>query len=268
MKKITTLIILAFMLISTHSFAQAYLQPKFQLDVFGGYGAPLGDFKVSVPPTSPATEVNRADADFFPYYTKQMVNFGADGKLALGKNGNFRVTFGITYNMFSNNTTGLFFADSNETFVTTTFKPKVNILSVALGGEWAFAPTQKINPYLGLGLTGNFFGGSFEFGQSVFVKGAQRTAPVDMKSETRIGLLFDAGLNVRLSPQVGINGGIKYHIINIAGKGADNEAEIGPNEIDLGDKTHLMDDGTTSPDKTLSSFNGYLGVSFYFGMHK
>jgi len=51
-------------------------------------------------------------------------------------------------------------------------------------------------------------------------------------------------------------------------KGADNEAEVAADEVDLGDKEHVRDDGTTSPNKSLSSINGYVGVSFYFGAPK
>ncbi len=268
MKKLTTLFILSIILIATQTFAQTYLVPKFTVDVTAGYGAPLGDFKVDVPPTTPLTEDNRADADFFPYYTKQLFHFGADGKLALGKMGNARVTLGLQYNMFTNNTNAIFRIDSKNTLAVTTFKPKVNVITVSLGGEWAFSPKERINPFVGAALAANFFGGQFEFGREVRVKGAQRTGPMDMKSETRIGLIFDGGLNYRISPQIGAIVGMKYHIINIAGKGADNESEIGANEIDLGDKAHLMDDGTTSTDKTLSSFSGYAGISFYFGMRK
>lgn len=258
MRKLSVLVFTIFLFTSISTFAQQ----KVTVNVTGGYGVPLGDFKVDVPTTE------RADADFFPYYTKHLVNFGADGKLAFGQKGNARVTFGIGYNIFSNNTNAIFRADSTGTLVTTNFKPKVNILSLALGGEWAFMPKGKVNPFVGLGMTVNFFSGDFTFGQSVFVKGAQRTAPMDMKSETRIGLLFDGGVDFMLSKQVGAVVGVNYHIINLLGKGADVESEVGPNEIDLGDKEHTLDDGTLSPNKTLTSINGYVGVSFYFGAPK
>jgi opacity protein-like surface antigen len=258
MKKLNLLLLLVSLLLIS---GVSYAQPKLTLNVTGGYGVPLGDFKTEVPTTE------RADADFFPYYTKQLINFGADGKLAFGKKGNARVVFGLTYNMFSNNTDAIFRADSTGTLVTTTFKPKVNIFSVMLGGEWAFMPTQNVNPFIGVGIVGNFFSGEFEFGRSVFVKGAQRTAPMDMKSETRIGFMFDGGVDFHVSPQVGIIAGIKYHMINPLGKGADDPSEVGPNEIDLGDEEHTEDGNFFEP-RSISSFNGYLGVSFYLGMPK
>jgi outer membrane protein W len=265
MKRLNYLLIIIAVIFSINSIS--YSQPKISLHLTGGYGVPLGDFKVDVPTSTTV----RLDADDFPYYTKQLINFGADGKLAIGKKGNFRVVLGFGYNMFSNNTNGTFRVDTTTegTFVLgqTTFKPKVNVISINLGGEWGFMPKGKVNPFIGASIAGNFFGGKFEFGKSVFTKGAWRTE-LKMKSETRIGFIFDAGVDIMLSKQVGMIAGIKYHMINPLGKGADNEAEVAADEVDLGDKEHVRDDGTTSPNKSLSSFNGYLGVSFYFGAPK
>ena len=263
MRKLTVLLFALLLSVS----AAVYSQPKITLHLTGGYGVPLGDFKTDVPAISPVTEDNRADADYFPYYTKMLINFGADGKLAFGKQGNARVTFGLTYNMFSNSTDAVFRINSNNDLAVTTFKPKVNVLSIALGGEWAFSPKKKVNPYLGAGIAANFFSGKFEFGREVRVKGAQRTGPMDMKSETRIGIIFDGGIDFRLSPQIGAVVGVKYHMINPLGKGADDPSEVGANEIDLGDQEHT-EDGKTFSNRTISSINGYVGVSFYFGAPK
>lgn len=242
-------------------------QPKVTLHLTGGYGVPLGDFKTGLPSTSPLTETNRADADYFPYYTKQLINFGADGELAIGKKGNFRVILGLTYNMFGNNADAVFRIDTNNTLGVVNFKPKVNVLSINLGGKWAFMPKGKVNPFVAASVAANFFSGKFEFGQNVKVKGKMRTAPMDMKSETRIGFIFDTGIDFMLSKQVGAVVGVKYHMINPLGKGADDPTEIGDNEIDLGDMEHT-EDGKTFPNRMISSINGYVGVSFYFGAPK
>jgi len=257
MRKIS-IVLFIFVLTSAIS---VFAQPKVTLHLTGGYGVPLGDFKTEVPTD------RRADADTFAYFTKQVINFGADGELALGKKGNFRVILGLTYNMFSNNTDAIFRKDSTGALVTTTFKPKVNILSINLGGKWAFSPTKKVNPFLAASVSASFFSGSFEFGEEVRIKGIQRTGPMDMKSETRIGFLFDGGIDFMLSKQVGAVIGVKYHMINPLGKGADDPTEVGDNEIDLGDVAHT-EDGNTFPDRNISSINGYVGVSFYFGAPK
>ena len=100
--KITTSILFALCILITGSLIA---QPKLTIHVTGGYGLPLGDFKVDVPTTT------RVDADNFPFSTKQDIVIGADGKLAIGKKGNFRAVFGVSYNMFSNNTDAIFKAD-------------------------------------------------------------------------------------------------------------------------------------------------------------
>jgi outer membrane protein W len=266
MKRISVLLII--LAISLSFVNNTYSQPKFTINATFGYGVPIGDFKVDLPPLG-----TRPDADFFPYYTKQLLSFGADGKLAIGKKGNFRATVGFSYNMYTNNADATFRTAAPDTAGvaptgTVNFKPKVTIISVSLGGEWAFLPKGKVNPFVGASIAGNFFGGNFTFGQPVFVKGAMRTEPMDMKSETRIGFIFDAGVDFKISKSVGAVIGAKYNLINPIGKGADVESEVGPNEIDLGDKEHTLDDGTLSPNKTLSSIMGYVGVSFYFGAPK
>src|SRR5258706_9161138 len=114
MKRLSSIFILLAVIFSISTIA--YSQPKLTINVTGGYGVPLGDFKTAVPDpgTPPVTDLNKADADFFPYYTKQLINFGLDGKLALGKKGNFRVVLGASYNMFSNSVDARFKADSTD----------------------------------------------------------------------------------------------------------------------------------------------------------
>lgn len=250
---------LVFILSSSNIFAQ----PKITVNLTGGYGVPLGEFKLEVP------KDRRADADTFPYFTKQLINFGAQGKLAIGKTGNFRVVLGLGYNMFSNNVDAILRVDTagGNKNGTVNFKPKVNVLSINLGGEWAFMPKGKVNPFVGARIAANFFSGKFEFGQTVYVKGVKRTGPMDMKSETRIGFIFDGGVDLMLSKNVGAIIGLNYHLINPLGKGADDESEVGANEIDLGDAKHEEDGATIGP-RSISSFNGYVGVSFYFGAPK
>jgi len=217
-----------------------YSQPKFTINLTGGYSAPLGDFK------QPLDTVPEG----FPYMMKSGINFGIDGKLAIGKKGNIRVVFGANYNMFKN----------SGTTVVGQFNPKINIFVISLGGEYAFSPSKsKINPFIGLDFTANFFSGSFD------LPGDPHT---NMKSETRIGIQPGAGIDFALSKNVGAVLGLKYHIVNLIGAGADNESQIAANEIDLGDKPHTLADGTTSKAKTVSYIQVYAGVSLYIGAPK
>ena len=125
MKRLSLLLILSGIIFTLNS--SVYSQPKFIIHLTGGYGVPLGDFKLDIPDPGnpPITDSNRPDADFYPYYTKQVISFGADGKLAIGKKGNFRVVLGASYNMFSNNKDARFRSSSTDTIgIITSFKPK------------------------------------------------------------------------------------------------------------------------------------------------
>ena len=229
-----------------------YSQPKLTINVVGGYSAPLQDFKLY---DFTGDIMKDTVPENFPYKMKTGFSFGVDGKLAIGKKGNFRVVFGAMYNMFSNSGT-----INDSAAGTYTLKLKMHVLTISLGGEWAFMPSKhKINPFVGLDITGNFFGGTI----------TPQTNGVDTyKSETRIGIQPGAGIDFVLSKQVGAVLGVKYHLMNLIGAGADDPSQVAPNEVDLGDKPHTLADGTTSTSKHLSYFQVYAGVSFYFGAPK
>src|SRR5689334_1127577 len=124
MKKLNVLLYSLIALLLLLSSSSIFAQPKVTVNLTGGYGVPLGEFKLEVPTD------RRADADTFPYFTKQLINFGAAGKLALGKKGNFRVVLGLNYNMFSNDVEAILRTDTTggNTNSPVNFKPKVNVL--------------------------------------------------------------------------------------------------------------------------------------------
>lgn len=231
--------------------SNTYSQPKLTLNVTGGYTLAMQDFSSTI------VSSDTAD-DNWPYKNKSGFNFGLDGKLAIGKKGNFRVVFGGTYNMFKQ-TGSIVNPDDGSTISLTT---KMNILAIALGGEWAFQPTKKVNPFLGLDFTVNFFSGSFATVPSVVA--FQRT---NMKSETRIGIQFGGGIDFKLSKQVGAIVGVKYHLVNLIGVGADDSTQVAANEIDLGDKAHT-EGGVSVAARSIGYLQAYVGVSFYFGEPK
>ncbi len=231
--------------------SNVYSQPKLTLNVTGGYSSAMQDFRNTI-------AVSDTADDRWPYRNKNGFNFGLDGKLAIGKKGNFRVVFGGTYNMFKQ-TGNIVNPDDGTSLSLTT---KMNILAISLGGEWAFQPTKKVNPFLGLDFCANFFSGSFATDRSV--PAFQRT---NMKSETRIGIQFGGGVDFKLSKQVGAVVGVKYHLVNLIGLGADDSTEVAANEIDLGDKAHT-EGGVSVPASSIGYLQAYVGVSFYFGAPK
>jgi opacity protein-like surface antigen len=223
MKKI---LLISALLFITLFYSQSNAQSKFIIHVTGGYSQPMGDFKSDIIP------LDTASANW-PYRLKSGFNIGATGKLALGKTGNFRLTFGLNFNSFSNEgtvdnvyavttpppgfiTNNIAGKDGiNGGPSTRTFDPKVSLITIALGGEYAFIPNGNINPFVGLELTTSFWGGSFKFTPSD--TGIYRDQT--MKSEARFGLQFGGGCEFKLSRNIGLVAGLKYNIANLVGKG-------------------------------------------------
>ena len=262
MKKILLpLFVFCIILLSSQSNAQS----KFTIHVFGGYSQPLGDFNSDIIPLDTAK-------DTWPYRLKNGFNIGAVGKLALGKTGNYRLTFGLSFNSFSNEGTvnnvygtttpppsGMYTDRSVSSVSTRTFDPKVSLITISLGGEYAFLPNGNVNPFVGLDITTSFWGGSFKFTPSD--TGLYRDWT--MKSEARFGLQLGGGCEFKLSKNIGLVAGLKYNFANLVGKGQDDESEIGPNEVDLGDKAHDI-----YPARSVMYLQAYAGFSFYFGFPK
>lgn len=240
--------------------SQSFSQSKFTIHVTGGYSLPLGDFKSDI--VSPDTTTTN-----WPYRMKSGFNVGAVGKLALGKTANFRLTFGFNYSSFSNegtvsNVYGTVIPPNSVNLAygaSRTFNPKVSLITISLGGEYAFMPAEKINPFVGLDITSNFWGGSFKFTPAD--TGVYRDQ--DMKAEARFGLQLNGGCEFKLSNQIGLVVGLKYNMANLVGKGQDDASEIGPNEIDLSDKAH-----GNFPARNVSYLQTYAGLSIYFGFPK
>ncbi len=226
---------------------QSYSQSKFTVNFTGGYSAPMADFKNNIILSDTAQ-------DNWPYRMKNGFNFGAQGKLSLGNTGNYKLAFGLNYSSFSNEGTV-----TGTDGIARTFKPKVSLITIALGGEYDFLPKGNVNPYLGLDVTGNFWGGSFKFTPN----NTTAFRDQDMKSEARFGLQFNGGCEFKLSKNVGLTAGLKYNIANLVGKGQDDPSEVGPNEVDLGDKAHDI-----FPDRTVAYLQTYAGLVIYFGFPK
>ena len=278
MKKILfSLVLFIIVLFSSLSNAQS----KFTINVIGGYSIPMGDFNTPINVNTGSSLVSKYSEDW-PYSMKNGFNVGAIGKLSLGKTGNFRLTFGLNYNSFSNTgTVNNFYYTAPpppENFnsksslsndgaknifatqpATRIFDPKVSLITISLGGEYAFLPKGNINPFVGLDITSSFWGGSFKFTPSD--TGIYRDQT--MKSEARFGLQMNGGCEFKLSKSIGLVAGLKCNFANLVGKGQDDASEIGPNEVDLGDKEHGI-----IPSRNVMYLQAYAGFSFYFGFPK
>jgi hypothetical protein len=184
-------------------------------------------------------------------------NFGADAKYAFDKRGNFRGVLGISYNLFMN--PGDYVSSSG----TYSYRPQIGILTLSLGPEYAFLPKGKINPFIGIDFTANFFNGSFEYDPAFL------TIPnITLESASRFGVQACLGADVTLSKQFGIVVGVKYNLANLIGKDSDTSklSQI-ETERPLNDKEYTYA-GKTVSDKNISYLQYYAGVSFFFGHPK
>lgn len=240
MKKLSALIVILAVLFAVNSVSA---QPRLVIHVTGGYSLPLPDFKGDI--LDSADRVNT-------YGMKQGFNFGADGKYYVDKKRSIGITLSLAYSLFNNS--------EDITFGTTTYtyKPKINVFTAGLGVEYAFLPSAKykVNPFIGVEFTGNFFSGKFEY------EPADTNYPaVDLKSEARFGLGIGAGLDIKLSKNIGVVIGGKYHLANLIGKDYDSTG-ITTTEVPLNDKEHTIG-GVTIEAKNISWVQFYAGISFY-----
>jgi len=209
----------------------------------GGYNLPMPDLKGDI-----TDSADRVDT----YGMKMGYGFGADGKYYLGKKRNVGITFDVGYQMFSN-------SEDTVTGMGKDIKLKLNAFNLGLGIEYAFLPKGKANPFIGAEFTGHFFSGSADGS----VLGT--TYSYTLKSASRFGAAFGAGVDIKLSKSIGIIIGGKYHLANLIGKDYDSTVVV--NEYKLNDKEYTVGN-TTIAAKNISYLQAYLGISFYLNQPK
>ena len=264
MKKLSALLVVLALIIGIGS---SYAQPKFTLQLHGGYSMPMAQLKGDLP-TDSAGFMNLVNTrtDDNTYYMKTGFNFGLTGKYAFGKKGNVRLTFGGDYKMFNNSTDvtlNLFGTGSGVI----TVEPKMNIIALNIGGEYAVTGKSKFTPYFGLDLTANIIGGETKYSW-VPTSGTGFDSTFKYASATRFGIGVGAGFEYAFSKQVGLNFGIKYNMMNLIGKDADTTIDFNTTvEQPLNDK-EFTDNNISFAARNIADLQIYLGASFYFGQPK
>jgi outer membrane protein W len=231
LKKLSALIvILALFAVST-----SYAQPALTIHVTGGYSLPLPDLKGTWPDDNTKTDM--------VLFQKSGYNVGADGKYYFDKKlRSVGVTLSLAYMGFSSGDLTNF-PDSGMGGTI-----KINSFTVGLGVEYKFLTKKKAQPFIGAEFTGNFLSGKM-----TPTTGTEYT----MKSTSRFGLAFGAGVDINASKNVGVVVGLKYALLNLIGK-KDTSDVAGTNEFALWDKAY--------GDRTAASYSYmqfYAGVSFY-----
>jgi len=231
MKNSKVLLIVSIIFLSLNQISIS--QPKSILSFYGGFSAPL-------PQLSGQLGSSQVVAYQENYGMQTGLNVGLEFKYAFGKKGNFRGVMGYMGNFFINwtevFTLGLVDVD----------RPTIEIGTWNIGGEYAFSPKEKLNPFVGAGLTINFIGG-----QSI-------------ESATRYGFQLGFGADIAVSNYVGFQGGIKYNLANLIGKDSDTSKFTTRREIPLNDGEYYYR-GQHIGAKNISFLQMYLGIEFYLG---
>ena len=238
MKKLSAIFaILVVLFAVTNSFAQ----PQVTVHVTGGYNLPMSDFKGTIGTDTAGTN----------YLQKSGFVVGADGKYFLGKKRNVGITLSLGYNSFSS---GTYTATNGSTEVV-----KFNTFTVGLGAEYDFMPKGKVNPFLGVEFTGNFFGG-----KATFTPSGGTATDFTLNSASRFGFAGNFGADFALSKMIGVVVGLKYNMANLIGKKFDS-TNTTANSFSLDDAAN---GSGTITSKSIGWLSIYGGVSFYFNKPK
>jgi outer membrane protein W len=252
MQKVLTILLLLLLFASFDASSQS----KFSLSVFGGYSLPLADLQGDFPDTNSSGILNFTKSNTL--LTSSGFNIGATGKYAVDTLGKAKVTAGFNYNSFTGS------KDYSRPTGTITYKNKVNIFSLSAGLEYNFLPKKKVSPFVGLDLAANFFSGKID------VSG-DTSRVINRKSESRFGVIVNAGALMKLSSNIDITAGVKYALTNLIGKKTElttsiiiadieEETSSSANELPLNDE-----ETSANRSKSLYYLQFYAGVSINIG---
>jgi len=245
LKKINTLIAILVVIFAVNGLkAQTYPVPKFSLHLHGGYTLGLPDLKGTFPADL------KSGKNPTPYFVKNGFNFGVDGKYFVDKKSTFGIMLSLTYTMLSSGDIGI--ADS--TYGTGTWRTNMNLFTIGVGAEYDFAPKRPANPFVNVQFTTNIIGGNTKFDQS---GGSVTSYSADMSSAVRFGAMFAAGVDVKLSKNIGVIIGGRYAFANLFGKDSTGGSTT---TYGLNDK-----ETTTQKSKKMAYLQFFAGMSFYFG---
>jgi opacity protein-like surface antigen len=249
LKKINTLVVVIVLLFAASGLkAQTFPVPNFIIHLHGGYTFCLPDLKGDFP----ADLVSGKNPT--PFFIKNGFNFGADAKYFVDKKRTFGIMMDLTYSMLSSGDIGV--SDTSYGLGTGVYRNDMGIFTVGVGAEYDFAPKRPANPFVNVLFSTNIIGGKTKYDRT---DGGASTSTT-MSSAVRFGVIFGAGVDVKLSKNVGVVIGGKYAFANLFGKDSTASTE---NTYGLNDK-----ETPTMKSRKMAYLQFYAGVSLYFGQAK
>ena len=254
MKKTNTLIaILVIIFAITGLKAQTYPVPKYNFHVHGGYTYCLPDLKGDYP-----ADLN-SGKNPPPYFIKNGFNVGVDGKYYIDKKSTFGIMLSLTYSLLRSGN----IAVADPIYGTGTFNTDMNIFTIGAGVEYDFAPKRPANPFVNAQFTTNIFSGNTEFAAT---SGEVVSSKRSLTAATRFGAMFGAGVDVKLSKNIGIVLGGRYAFANLFGKQTGSTSGTSTTAYDLDDQEITV--GTVHKSRKIAYLQFFAGASFYFGLQQ
>jgi hypothetical protein len=213
------------------------------------------------------------------YGGKTGLNFFGSAKINFDKYSITRAVGFISYNSFNtfqpkkNGNTTIYVNQGQEMVLPITYNYDFSNLALGFGLEVApLSFTNVVSPFFNTNVSLNFMSASLER-----LEGAYDTNRLSM-SDFRIGVNFNAGIEVKINNQWGIVGGVKYDLGNLIGKNTNRSisdryewgrtnASINDDEGVFWSNIPLPINGFTreyqSKEKKINWGTIYIGFNFY-----
>jgi len=206
----------------------------------GGFLVPTGDLKGEISTISLSNPVTTSKS----YFENWGYSLGVEFKLPTASRDDLRITFSTCLNSFFNSGT-----DSSGIY---SVEPTLKSIQTGLGIEYAIAVSKKVKVHLSAGLTGSLFYGTIDIRDS-----AGYVRSLTYNPNRRYGIEGGVGGEYKITENVGVSAGLKYHLANLFGRDFDATGAH-----DLNDKEFLMN-GVSIESKSISFFRLRLGLCVY-----
>jgi hypothetical protein len=242
--KLKTLLLTFLVLISTTSIYSQFDKPSFQVGI--GISQPFDELKggnLYYYGTYGNFPITLIDSSFFRdhYGAKTGINIFGSAKINFDK---YDITRGIitlsynTFNVFESDESGTvpFMTQSGALLQTVTYDYSFSNFTIGIGLEVApLSFTNVVSPFFNTTFNFNFLSAHLTRTESVYDSIKAYFGP-----ELRLGIGFNAGIEARVSKQIGVVLGVKYDMANLLlksdGRGFNERAIFGKEGIPLNDK--------------------------------
>jgi hypothetical protein len=243
-----------------------YKPPAFIFELCGQFNVPVGNAR------------GNYVSDFFQYKNYGLVygvGFHFIVKYAANKKGTLYPYLSFGFVQLQNDDPNNAFIDSNiinngyplQGNQTYQSKPGNSLLAIrdihlGLGLLYYFSSTKSVLPFGGFEIDYNNIWGYYE--QVLGFDNSNKTI-FNINRASRVGIGIDAGMDYRISQNLGFVFGAKFKVANLFGKASDKTNPTEKYSINLLDKTAPDLNSNLSSSRNITYFQLYLGFSVFAG---